>query len=271
MPLITITHNFGVDGKTVAQKVAQKIGVEVFDNQKLQSIIAKKTWAKSTAYDFDQRAPGFWDRLRSQEPQLYLDTMEAAVYDIANQGDGVIIGHGSQMLLRDFDCAFHVRLACKFRLRVENLIALQDITSDEAEKLIARYDKNQRSFFTYAFQVDFDEPSLYDLILNLGKMNEETIAKLIVEALDSDDIRSCSFDALSSMKRMSQERKIHAELLGSNIDVSTIKVTVSDNGKALITGGTVSKAEKDKIATIVNNVDGISQVDNDLTVWVYPL
>ena len=42
MPLITITHNFGVDGKTVAQKVAQKIGVEVFDNQKLQSIIAKK-------------------------------------------------------------------------------------------------------------------------------------------------------------------------------------------------------------------------------------
>ena len=59
-----------------------------------------------TDYRFDQRVPGFWELIRSREPQVYLDIMEAAVYDIARKGDGVIIGHGSQMLLRDFDCAF---------------------------------------------------------------------------------------------------------------------------------------------------------------------
>ena len=142
MPLITINHSFGTDGKGIAQTVAQKLGVELFDDKKLLSILTKNEMSTSTEYRFDQQAPGFWERLRSREPQVYLDIMEAAVYDIAQNGEGVIIGHGSQMLLRDFSCAFHVRLLSKLNLRVENLVSSQDISQDAAEGLIARYDKN---------------------------------------------------------------------------------------------------------------------------------
>lgn len=271
MPLITITHNYGIDGNEVAQIVATKLGIEVFDNKKLQSIVAENMGTKHNAFNFDQNAPGFWDRLSSREPRLYLDFMEAAVYEIAKKGEGVIIGHGGQMLLRDFKCAFHVRLSSKYSNRVQNLISEQKIEQDKAEKLIARYDKNQKSFFNYAFQIDFDDPSLYDLILNLGKMSGKTIAMLIFQALDSDDIQSCSFDTISSIKMMTQERRIHAELLGANIDISTIKITVSEDGRAQITGATVSQSEKEKIEAIVKNVDGIIYVDTDLSVLVYPL
>ncbi len=109
MPLITINHSLGTDGKGIAQTVAQKLGVELFDDKKLLTIVTKTEMSTSTEYRFDQQAPGFWERLRSREPQVYLDIMEAAIYDIAQNGEGVIIGHGSQMLLRDFSCAFHVR------------------------------------------------------------------------------------------------------------------------------------------------------------------
>ena len=50
-------------------------------------------------------------------------------------------------------------------------------------------------------------------------MKKRTIAGLIVKAVQSDDIQSCSLDALSPMKKLSLERKIHAELLENNIDV----------------------------------------------------
>jgi hypothetical protein len=79
MPLITINHSFGTDGKGIAQTVAQKLGVELFDDKKLRTFVTKTEMSTSTEYRFDQQAPGFWERLRSREPQVYLDIMEAAV------------------------------------------------------------------------------------------------------------------------------------------------------------------------------------------------
>jgi cytidylate kinase len=271
MALITITHGYGTKGNEIAKIVAQRLGVELFDDERLQTIVTETGMSARTEYRFDQHAPGFWERLRSREPQVYLDIMEAAVYEIAHNGDGVIIGHGSQMLLRDFTCAFHVRLLSDFNMRAENLVSSQEINRDTAERLLARYDKSQKAFFRYAFQIDLDKPSLYDLVINTGKLNKKTITNLILEAIQSEDIHACSLDALSSMKRLTLERKIHAELLENNIDISTLQVTVPEIGKANLTGMAVSQEEKNRIAEIVKNVHGISHVNADLSVWLYPL
>ena len=271
MPLVTITDSFGTQGNEVARIVAQRLSVELFDDKKLQSSVADADRLGRTEYRFDRRAPGFWERLRSREPQVYLDSMEAAVYDIARSGEGVLIGHGSQMLLHDFACAFHVRLHVGFNLRVANLVASQGLNPNAAENLIRKSDKSQRAFFRYAFQQDLDAASLYDLVINMGKMKAETVSDLILKALQSDDIQSCSLDALSTMRRLSQERKIHAALLDNNIDISTLNISVPEFGRATLTGAAVSQEEKIRIAEIVKNVDGISEVHADLSVWIYPL
>jgi osmotically-inducible protein OsmY len=73
------------------------------------------------------------------------------------------------------------------------------------------------------------------------------------------------------MRRLSLERKIHAELLENNIDISTLNIAVPEIGKANITGVAVSQEEKNRIAEIVKNVNGVSHVNADLSVWIYPL
>ena len=271
MPLITITDSFGTNGNEIAQKVAQNLGVGLFDDKRLQLIVKDAEVSVRTDYRFDQQAPGFWELIRSREPQVYLDIMEAAVYDIARKGDGVIIGHGSQMLLRDFACAFHVRLFSDFNSRVENLVSNQGMKQDAAENIIAQYDKSQKTFFRYAFKIDIDTPSLYDLVINTGKLKDRTIAALIMNSVQSDDIQSCSLDALSSMTRLSIERKIHAELLENNIDISTLNLEVPEIGEANIIGMAASQKEKNRIVEIVKNVNGINKVNANLSVWIYPL
>ena len=269
MPLITITDSFGNEGNEIAQIVAEKLGVEVFDDRRLQNIVTKIGLPAHAKYSFEMHAPSFWDLLRSHEPQVYLDTMEAAVYEVARNGEGVIIGHGSQMLLRDFECAFHVRLLSDFKLRVENLISSHEIDRDEAKNLLEKYDKSQKSFFRYAFHIDIDTPRLYDLIVNLGKMKNGTIATLIIEAVQSDDIQSCSLNALSLIKKMSLERKIHAELFGNNIYVRTLKISVPETENAEITGVVLTQKDKDRVAEIVKNVTGTSHLKNNLFVLNY--
>ncbi|MGD2014495.1 MAG: BON domain-containing protein, partial [Desulfobacterales bacterium] len=112
---------------------------------------------------------------------------------------------------------------------------------------------------------------LYDLVINTGKLKARTITALIMNSVQSDDIQSCSLDALSSMSRLSTERKIHAELLENNIDISTLDIAVSKIGEANISGMAVSQKEKNRIAEIVKNVDGVNKVNVNLSVWIYPL
>ncbi len=269
MPLITLTAGVGTKGNEIAQLVASKLGIGFSGDNELKSIVTETGMSIPSEYNFDLHAPGFWERLRSRAPQLYLDAMQAAVYEIARRGDEVIIGHGSQLLLRDFDCAFHVRLLSDFDHRVEHLVSRQGLNREAASDLIAKYDKGQKEFFRYAFREDMDTAALYDLSLNLNKMKSQTIANLIVEAVQSDDIQSCPLDALSSMQRLAQERKIHAELLKNNIDVSTLNIAVPEVDKAHITGAAVSQEEMERIFEIVRNVNGISHVDVDLAVWIY--
>lgn len=271
MPLITITDSFGNSGIEVANVVAEDLGVEVFDDKRLQAIVTDMGGSSRSGVDVDRQPPGFWERVLSREPQVYLDTIEAAVYDIARRGDGVIIGHGSQMLLRDFECAFHVRLISDFSVRVDNLMIGQGMDQFTATNLVANSDIHQRGNFHYAYQLDLDTPSLYDLIINTGKMKTGTIANLIVHAVRSDDIRSCDLDALSSMRRLSLQRRIQAELLENNIDVSTLNISLPQIGTANITGVAASLDEKNRIPEIVEKVQGISQVSADLSVWVYSL
>jgi cytidylate kinase len=269
MPLITINYGYGMDGKDIAHTIARKLDVKLYDDEQIQSIINQTEKYRSSKFHFDRQAPGFWERLRRREPQQFLDIMQAAVYEIAQNGEGVIIGHGSQMLLRDFSCAFHVQLLSNFALRVENLIKNQGIKPDVAEGLIKKYDQSRNTFFRYAFQIDFDEPSLYDLVINMSKMKKKTVANLIVDAIESEDIRSCSFDALSTMEKLSLERSIHAALLEKNIDINTLNIEVSEIGRVEITGAAISQEEKDNITDTVTNVRGVSNVDVDLFVWKY--
>ena len=271
MPLITITARIGAKGNEIAHLVARQLGVGFSGDDELKSIVTETGMTIPSEYNFDVHAPGFWERLRSRAPQIYLDAMEVAVYEIARRGDGVIFGHGSQLLLRDFDCAFHVRLLASVNARVGNLVTNQGLNRDSALDLIAKYDKGQKEFFRYAFRADLDTASLYDLTLNINKIKSGTIANLIVGAVQSDDIQSCSLDALSSMQKLAQERRIHSELLENNIDISTLNIAVPELGKAHITGAAVSQEEMKRIAEIVRNVDGISNVDADLSVWIYAL
>jgi len=92
-----------------------------------------------------------------------------------------------------------------------------------------------------------------------------------MNSVQSDDIQSCSLDALSSMTRLSLERKIHAELLENNIDISTLDIEVPEIGEANIIGMAASQKEKNRVVEIVKNVNGINKVNANLSVWIYPL
>ena len=109
---------------------------------------------------------------------MFLNVVESVVLEAAKQGDGVIVGYGSQILLRDFDCAMHVRIHDSETHRAERLASSQGLSREAAVKLIRRRDKEQAGFYKFAFQLDIDDFTLYDLVIHTQKLNADTAAGL---------------------------------------------------------------------------------------------
>ena len=263
MPLLTISENLGSGGMSIARQVAEKLNLNLYDDDRLQQeAVDMGIRAEDLKKNMDAKAPGLFDQILGKRPDIYMDFMEALVYEVSRRGDGIVIGHCSQMLLRDFGCALHVRIHSPLATRIHKLSKHQGISPETAEKLIRKNDHERSGFFKFNFHMDLNDSSLYDLIINTEKIGENTAVQFIVDLAASDEIKACSLTALETMERLALEKKIHAELLKSNIDLRYIHIDVLEPGVARISGMVISMDDETRISDIVENVTGISSVQS---------
>ncbi len=262
MALITLSHNLGSRGPDVARITAAALDMPLYDDRQMQGIALAAGIHPDDLGGLDEKAPGFFDRILSRRPDVYLDTMESVVSEMARRGTGVIIGHGSQMLLRDFDCAFHVRVHAREDVRTGRIAREQGLNEADARKLIARADARQQGFFNFAFQKRWDDEALYDLVVNTGKLADDAAAAVIVAAASDQRVNECSLTALASMERLALVKRIEAELLKHEIDLQFLTIDISAEARADISGLVFTPDTVTAIPDIVRRVPGVRDVDS---------
>lgn len=81
--------------------------------------------------------------------------MESVVFKISWRGKSVILGHGIQLVLRDFGYALHVLVYASEPFRVQNLAEQRDLKKGAAKKMIRKCDNEWRGFHRFAFHMDW--------------------------------------------------------------------------------------------------------------------
>lgn len=266
MSLITISQSLGSGGMPVAKQVAEGLNLELYDDQRLQQEAIKMGISHEELKSLDEKAPGLLDRIWGSRPEVYLDLMESVVYAVAQRGEGIIIGHGSQLLLRDFGCALHVLIYASPLSRLQRIMSEHDVSREVAEKLMEKSDHEREGFMRYAFHMDGNDPSLYDLVLNTEKVGTEGAAKLIMEAARSEAIKECSIKALETMERLALGKKIRAELLRNNFDLTLLHIEVGEKGRVYLRGLTKTEQRQRRLIDLVRQVPGVTDVESELVV-----
>ncbi|MBW2003217.1 MAG: cytidylate kinase-like family protein [Deltaproteobacteria bacterium] len=266
MSLITITSGIGSGGMTIARLVANGLKLDLYDDQRLQQEAINIGISSEEVKDFDQKAPGLFNRILSHKPQAYLGLMEALVYEVARRGHGIILGHGAQFLLRDFGCALHVHIYSPESPRIQSLMDQQGISRDTAEKIIHKSDSERRGFLQFAFQIDWDDPSMYDLIINQSKLGADSAAKLIIDVAQSQQIKACSITAMYTMERLSLLKKVEAAVLKNKISSQDFHIEVPERGVVQIIGSLNPLESESGLLEVVKGVQGVLEVRSEIVV-----
>ena len=121
-------------------------------------------------------------------------------------------------------------------------------------------------FFKFAFNIDLDDPSLYDLTINTEKIGNDLASQFVINMANSDEINACSLTALNAMERLSLTKKVEAELLKNDISLTLVHIDAQDEGRLHISGLAANEHEKERIQDVIAGMPDISNVQFDIGV-----
>jgi len=113
---------------------------------------------------------------------LYLKTMTAIIRELGDKGSIVVLGRGSQMILRDLPGALHVLILAPQELRIERLATREGISIEDAMHRLQDSDRARAAFYRRFWKVDVNDPSLYDMTLETSRLPLEVGAQLVAAA-----------------------------------------------------------------------------------------
>ena len=112
----------------------------------------------------------------------FIEVTSAVVMDLAKARNVVLIGRGSNMILKDMQGALHVNLQAPSELRAKIIMEREHLTLEEAEKFIADRGKARATYYKKFFKVDCDDPTLYHMVINMGVLSVKTAAEIVAHA-----------------------------------------------------------------------------------------
>jgi cytidylate kinase len=116
------------------------------------------------------------------DDRLHIEALTAVIRGLADRGKVVIVGRGSQAILRGEPGVLHVALNAPLNWRVQTIVEREGVSGEEARRSIVEFDKQRALFHKKFFRVDVNDPTLYDLGLNAATMGVERAVKAIVAA-----------------------------------------------------------------------------------------
>jgi cytidylate kinase len=267
MYFITFSRKMGTNGTEIARQVANKLGYQFYDTEAIENA-AREMGFLENIKEIDEKTPSLFQRLFSHKPAIELDRLNSIVYELAKKGNAVFLGRGSHILLKSFSCALHIRVTASIERRVQNLIG-RGFTREGALKAIERSDHERGAFIKFAFGVDWENPGLYDVILNTDKLSVQLAVNTVLQMARSEEIKACSIDAVKSIEMMGLLRRAEAALIEAGLTygpTTSISVSVVEPDKIRLSGLAENQATKTRAENLLKALKGVGSIENQIRV-----
>ena len=178
--IITIVREFGSGGKEVCIRVAKELGIPFYDKELLQEAAKKSGLCEKIFENFDERPKSLLYSIAmdsymfalpgtgagdSLEQQVYLATFDT-IRHIAAQGPCVMIGRCADYALADDPNHLSLFIYAPMDVRIQRVAKRQNISPEEARKLIIKTDKRRASYYEYYSSQKWGAVGSYDFCLD---------------------------------------------------------------------------------------------------------
>lgn len=258
MSIIAISRGTFSGGEAVATGIAERLGYRCVSRE----VLFEAAWGYGVPAEelmvAMETPPAFWERLGSKR-NAQLVFMRAALCEYARGGNLVYHGYLGHRHLPGIGHVLRVRVIADKEYRIRAAMANQHLWRHEAIAYIEKVDKERRQWTRFLFDVDWDDASLYDLVLNLERMSVATACDTVVRLAARPEFTPTAA-SLKAMRDLALSSQVAAVLAQDPRTADASLEVVADDGIVTVTGTTQSPAATEAVPLVARGVEGVKEV-----------
>lgn len=266
MSLIILSSDAVAFEEQIAQRTAKKLGYKLLGPEILPAIAEKHNLpADKIAHTLEKTPSPLW-RSATKRWMQNLACIEAEVLDRLGADNIVCWGLAAHLYVMGVSHALKVRLLSDGQALAKQVAEQRRISVKKAEKWIEN-EKNKRAQWSFAaFNVNELDPSMYDLVINMGQIAPDEAVSTIAGAVGYRKFQPMTY-SIKSLAESALAAKVRAKLLDAMTDV---RVEARD-GRVKVTSKALKRERQKKAAAIkelAGTVEGVEFVEVHLINYV---
>ena len=211
MPVVTISRGSLSGGELLAEHLGARLGFKVLSREVLVEAARKYGVSESELVDGLAEPAGFWERLTHKKEHYLLAVQATLAEMLLPDGNGIYHGHAGQFLLQGLSGVLKLKILAPLEYRVRAAMTELDLTREQALKHIQVVDERRAKWVRQLYGRDWNDPSLYDLVINLDQMSVETAVELVVCLLGRPEYCPTA-ESVGEFQEFAQAARARAEL-----------------------------------------------------------
>ena len=187
--VVTIARQFGAAGLPVAEKLAEKLGVEYYNRDLVDKAAEELNIPAAEVLEEEELKNSGQDSIFEKlfplgnGPKDRQDKIFAAqshvIQRLSDRESCVIVGRCSDYILKNHSNSLHVYLYADLDSRVKYCVDYLGMSESEAMKMIPRAEKARNNYYMHYAGYTQDDPLHKDILINTGRFGVDETADIL--------------------------------------------------------------------------------------------
>lgn len=243
----------------MAERLSQRLGQPPFSREEVLARAAREYGVQeSELTKMLNAAPHFWQQA-SGKRLAYVKCVTAVLFDQASAGGLIYHGHVGHLFFSGVSHVLKVRVIADLEHRIHLAMDQAHLKREEAIARIHHVDESRRRWAHLLYGVDWEDPSQYNVILNIGQMSVDGACETIARMSELADFQPTA-ESRNRFEDLRLSSKVWATLAKDPATRSAGVSVIADGGDILITGSVGSSKALELIPRIAGAVEGVKAV-----------
>ncbi len=210
------------------------------------------------------------ERLTTQRVH-YLAYIRAALCREVKYDNVVYHGHAGHLLLVGLSNVLKVRVIANMEFRIKGAMERRELTRDQAIEFIKKIDEQRARWTKFLYHVDWTDPALYDLVINLNRISLSSACEIVSHAAGLDEFKATP-ESQKTMEDMLLSTEVRAAIAssGASKGIADAGIEIESDAGIVTIGGTVASIEDaDKIREIARTMPGVKDLKSKMQIQHY--
>lgn len=255
MAIITISRGTFSGGKTLAECLSRRLAYPCIDRDVLAERASTARISQRDIRAALEDPPAIAGRFNHKR-YLYLALIQAALVEEVRSGKAVYHGLAGHLLLKGAPALLRLRIVAPLESRIRMAGERLNLPRDEAITYITRMDRDRRRWTQFLYGVDWGDPALYDLVINLERISIEQACLAVISMLEQPEFEFTP-ERQAEMNDLALATRVRAEL-AMNPFTSNLEVDVEASGGAVLIRGSLFE-QVEQVERVVDAISGVTR------------